>query len=632
MRKFFRFIFITISIFILLFAAAAIIIPIMYKDKILAVVKTELNENLDAKTDFKDISISLYHNFPHLSVRINDLTIIGKEAFRHDTLIAVKQADLVLDIKKAIKGKYDILKIDLVDPRIHAIVNARGVANWNIVKPTPAAQPTKESPHRFSVSLRHYAIMHGYITYKDDRRKVSVTIDDLVHEGSGAFASDDFTLKTKTSIGAMTVVSGKIPYISKVKTSMDFDIDVDNKNNKYSFDTKDIKVNGLNVSAKGYVQMPDTLHTAVDIQFSTPSNDFKDILSLVPGIYQEDFKDIQTSGKATLSGTIKGIYDQHQVPGFNIDLGIQNGSFQYPGLPQKVSNIQLTLNANNPDGNPDHTVINLSKAHVDFGPLPFDFHLLMKNPVSSQWVEAHAKGRIDLSQLGMFVKLPEGTKISGLIDADVAVMCPMAEVEKKDFDSVGASGTISINNLSYASKDYPGTFNLTSLSLAFDPDSVTVTDLKAQYLNTNFTGEGRVHNLLGYYLHNGILSGALRLTADHIDGNKWKQTFTTGQPKPTTPAPAETPFVAPADLNISFTAQVDEIEYDHVKIKNVQGLMVIGNEIINIQDVQAHALDGDVNINGHYSSIADKLNPDLDFEYKVSLGRLTVFHKHITSL
>ena len=624
MKKIIRFFFVTIGIFIFLFLAAAILVPILCKDKILAVVKTELNENLDAKTDFRDISLSLFRHFPHLSVRIHDLSITGKESFKKDTLISAQQIDLALDLQKALKGTYDILKIDFIKPRIHAIVHANGAANWNIVKPSKEKTTTTEGPQHFSINLRHYAIEHGFVEYTDEQQKMSVIVDDVVHEGSGSFKSEIFTLNTQTSINALTVVYGKVPYLSKVKTGINFDIDVDSKKNKYSFDTKAIKLNGLTLSAKGFVQLPDTSNTIVDVEFKTPSNDFKDFLSIVPGVYQNNFKDIKTTGKATIDGMVKGVYNQHHIPAFTLNIGVEDGSLQYPGLPQKIANVQMKLAITNPDGIPDHTVIDLKKGHMEFGPEPFDFNILVKTPLSDKRIEASAKGKLDLSQFNMFVKLDDGTKLSGIINANVSVKGAVADAEKRDFDSLDADGTITFENLNYSSKEYPDVATLNSMTLTFTPENITVSNLKAHYLNTQFSGDGSVNNLLGYYLHKGVLTGSIHLLADRIDGNKWKHTFTKPKAKVVTPQPVEEPFIAPSKLNISFNAEVDEIEYDHVKIKNVQGLMVMGDEVINIQNVQAHALDGEVKINGFYSSHNNKQNPDLDFEYLVSLGRLTV--------
>jgi len=630
LKKLIKHILLTFFIFFGLFLTAAILVPIYYKQEILSLVKKEIDNNIDARVNFKDVRLSLFRHFPHLSVRIENICVIGNNAFKKDTLFSAPDIDISLDLVKAVKGNYDILKIDFIKPRVCAVVDQKGVANWNIVKPTPAAPVNSAPAKHFSVKLRKYSIEHAYIVYRDEQQKMYATLENFSHEGTGDFKNDNFTLKTKTNADAITIISGKIPYLHRVQANMDFDLEVNNKTSEYSFDTKNIQLNGLHVSAKGVVRMQDTLNTFMDIQFNTPSNDFKDILSLVPGIYQKSFSDVKTTGSATLQGNIKGVYNKKQIPTFNLDLAIDNGSFQYPDLPQKVTDIQVKLNVHNPDGVIDHTVVNVEKGHVQLGPEPFDFHLCMKAPETSQWIEANAKGHIDLSQLKQFIKLDATTRLSGNINADVSIKGSLAAAEKKQLDSIDATGTISIENLEYASKDIPDVANINSMLLTFNPENVTVTNLKATFLETTFTGEGSIDNLLSYYLHNHTLTGSIHITGDKIDGNKWKKAFT----EPKTPAPKTTDtsvFVAPSNLNISLNASVDEIIYDRVKIKNVQGLMVMGDEVINLKNVVAHALEGEVNIDGYYSTKTDKKIPEMNFEYIVSFGKLVVAHKHIKS-
>ena len=615
MGKLIKRFFVAIGIILLLFIATAILVPVLFKDKIMALVKKELNEQLNATTDFKDVDISLFHSFPHLSVSIVDLSIVGKESFKNDTLMSAKSIDISLDLMKAINGTYDILNIGLITPRIHAIVHEDGAANWNITKPTPPSQPAAASKP-FALKLRKYGIENGYIEYNDEQGKMHVILENLNHHGSGDFSSDAFTLETKTTIDALSFVYGNISYLHKVNTKVDLDLGIDNKTSKYSFNTEKIQLNGLRLSAKGFVQMPDTNNMVMDINFNTPSNDFKDILSLVPGIYQSNFKDIKTTGKLTLNGFVKGTYNKKQMPAYMLNLGIQDGSFQYPDLPQKVSNIQVKLNVDNPDGVTDHTVVNLEKCHIDLGSQPFDFRMLLKTPVSNQWIDANAKGKIDLNQMQKFMKLEAGTKLTGVISADVSVKGSIAAAQKKQFEQLDASGTIGINDLTYASKDYPDGVDIYSLVLTFNPKNVTVSNLKGQYLHTIFNGDGGINNLLGYYLHNESLSGSFRFAADKIDVNKWMGTPST--PETTAAAkPSTEPFLVPSNLDIELHAEVGTVKYDNITLTAVQGGLVIRNQVVNLQSVSGKALDGSLKMSGFYSTKTDKKNPDIQFDYSV---------------
>ena len=608
-------IFITLGVLIVLLLATAVIIPVFFKDKIMAVVKKQLNEQLNAKTDFKDVDISVLRSFPRLSVSITELSVVGVETFKNDTLISAKSIDVALDLMKAINGKYDILNIGVISPRIHAIVEADGKANWDITKPTPATPEAAEESAPFALKLRKYSIENGYIEYNDKQGKMHAIIHNLVHTGAGDFSSDLFTLATKTTADAVTFINGGVPYLSKVKTAVDLDLEIDNKNSKYSFNTDKIQLNGLKLYTKGFVQMPDTSNMIMDVQFGTPSNDFKDILSLIPGIYTADFKDIKTTGKLALSGYVKGKYNATQMPAYMVNLGIDNASFQYPALPQKVSDIQVKLVVTNPDGVTDHTIVNLEKCHVVLGQEPFDLRMLLKNPMTAQWIDAAAKGHIDLGRMSQFVTLEAGTKLTGDIRADVAVKGSMAEAQKKQFDKIDAAGTININNLTYASKDYPDGVSINSLLMTFTPKNVTVANLSGAYMQTNFSGNGSVDNLLGYAMSDEPLIGSFTLVADKVDVNKFMGTPTT--PETTAAAPATDPFVVPANLDLQLNTTIGTVKYDDIVLTSVGGSMAVRNESLILKDLMGKAFDGTLKMNGSYSTKNDKKNPDISFEYNV---------------
>src|SRR5690348_4046085 len=60
---------------------AAIVTPLIFKDEIIAKVKTEINKNVKAKVDFSDVDLSLLRHFPKLSVALEDLSVTGKGEF-----------------------------------------------------------------------------------------------------------------------------------------------------------------------------------------------------------------------------------------------------------------------------------------------------------------------------------------------------------------------------------------------------------------------------------------------------------------------------------------------------------------------------------------------------------------------
>jgi len=64
-------------------------------------------------------------------------------------------------------------------------------------------------------------------------------------------------------------------------------------------------------------------------------------------------------------------------------------------------------------------------------------------------------------------------------------------------------------------------------------------------------------------------------------------------------------------------ASIDEVLYDKVQLKKLSGAMAVNDETVKLKDIHANALDGTMNINGSYSTKADKKHPDISLTYDV---------------
>ncbi|MBC7827195.1 MAG: hypothetical protein H7122_05585 [Chitinophagaceae bacterium] len=610
-KKFFKIFF----IFLILLIGFAFAAPYLFKGKIIELAKKEINKNINAKADFKDVDISFFKSFPKVSVSLQDFRIIGHNEFADDTLIAAKEINTSLDIMTVIKGAdYKLYSITIDEPRIHAIVLKDGRANWDIAKETEPATTANTEEKPYSLNLQHYAINNGYIHYDDASSNMSSEIINLNHEGNGDFTADLFTLVTKTSADAVSFVYGGIPYLSKTKTIMDADIEVDNKTGKYSFKKGAVKLNELILATDGFFQLVNDSTYNMDIQFNAASTDFKNILSLVPAVYKADFDKVKTSGKAVFNGFVKGTYSAKQMPAYNLNLAVENGFFQYPDLPLPVKNINLTMNVNNPDGITDHTIVNIPQAHIELDNEPFDFRLFMKTPMSDLFIDAAIKGKLNLSKVSQFVKLEPGTKLKGVMNADVAINGNMSAIEQQRYDEFRATGNILLKDFLYASTDYPDGVSLNYLAMAFNPKNVTLSDVQGQYMKTHFSGNGTINNLLGYVLKDQSLDGVLNVKADHINLDEWM-----GVSTDTTTASAEEskPFLVPSNIQFVVNTTVDKVHYDKIDLHNLSGSLEMADETVQLNNVKANALDGTMVINGKYSTKDNKLKPAISLTYDV---------------
>ncbi|HYH16635.1 MAG TPA: AsmA family protein, partial [Flavisolibacter sp.] len=147
---------------LLLVALAA---PFLFKGKIIKIAKEAINENLSAKVDFSDIDISFIRSFPKIAVTVEDIQVVGTGTFAKDTLLAARSIEAAVNFNSLFSNNYKVYRIQVEEPRIHAIINADGKTNWDITKPDTSAAAPAADTSTFQLALEEYAITNASIKY-----------------------------------------------------------------------------------------------------------------------------------------------------------------------------------------------------------------------------------------------------------------------------------------------------------------------------------------------------------------------------------------------------------------------------------------------------------------------------------
>lgn len=601
---------------VVLVVAALIAVPFLFKDTINNKIKTEINNQLNAKVDYGSFSLSLIRSFPNFNFSLNDLCVVGVDDFKNDTLVSVKNFGFTLDLMSVIKGdKYKLLALRLSEPQVHAIVNFNGKANWDIVKPSKDKTSDSEKT-AFSLEIKKYKIENGQIVYDDRMGNSYARISDLDFEGSGNVSDAVYDFVTKTEINELSYKSGAVPYLNKAKLSAQMNISVDNINNKYTFKENVVSINDLGLQFDGYVQ-PKKEATALDVKFKASQTEFKNILSLIPGIYQKNFSQIKTSGTLALDGNVKGEMKGESYPAFNLNIKVNNGMFQYPDLPVAVKNIFLAATVAKPQGSLDLSVVDISKLHVEAGADPVDVKINVRTPLSNPNVKANIVGRMNLSNVPKFYPI-EGLKtISGLLQLQLDFSGTKNDLDKKNYQTIHAAGNLKIANLVYDTKQTPMPVRVMDMQMVFNPQNVTLNSFSAAIGKSDFYATGTLNNFMAYAFGKGDLEGNLNLRSSQFDANEWLQkNETTKAAQPNDTAKAEY-FKVPAHIDFTVNSQIGKIFYEKIVLENAKGQIAIKDEAIHLNNIFANLLGGSATISAVYDTKA-KTHPDVTFTYAIN--------------
>ena len=90
-----------------------LVLPFVFKDKVITIVKKEANEMLNAKLDFESLDISLFSHFPSASIELNGLTLSGIDDFENDTLVSAESIDVAVNVMSLFSDKgFDVNYVD----------------------------------------------------------------------------------------------------------------------------------------------------------------------------------------------------------------------------------------------------------------------------------------------------------------------------------------------------------------------------------------------------------------------------------------------------------------------------------------------------------------------------------------
>src|SRR4051794_19872539 len=98
-----------------------LVLPLLFRDKIIQRAKIEVNRSVTANVDWRDAGLTFFRHFPNLTLRLDDLTVANRGRFQGDTLAAIRHLGVVLDlgsvVNYAIRGGQIVVRgVELDQP------------------------------------------------------------------------------------------------------------------------------------------------------------------------------------------------------------------------------------------------------------------------------------------------------------------------------------------------------------------------------------------------------------------------------------------------------------------------------------------------------------------------------------
>ena len=588
-------------------------IPVLFKDKIVALVTKTANNNLNATVSYKDSDLSIFSNFPSLSLSLNHVAVTNKAPFLGDTLYSAEHLYLNMGLFELFKTN-DPIKINSIKSEngfVNILINEDNIGNYDIAikKETNTNSTTNNS---FSFDINSYELSNMHFRYVDKTTNNEVTLDSIYHTGKGNFGNDIFNLDTNTE-AILSLVVNNTSFLKNIAVKLNAILALDINNLKYTFKENKGFINQLPLEFQGFIQLVDN-NQLYDLTFKTPTSSFTNALGLFPEEITGNLKSIQTEGNFDLNGFFKGTLSDNTIPSFNIAMSSKNAMFKYKDLPKAVKNIFLEAEIINKTGLAKDTYLAANKLSFKIDEDIFNASGSVSNISNNPFVNLKANGIINLANISKVYPVSIEKQLEGVLKANITTAFDMNAIEKKNYARIKNSGEISINNFKYEGDDVANPFYINTSKVNFNSNNIQLTEFNAKTGNSDLALKGSLNNFYGFLFNNEQLKGNFSLNSNTIKVDDFlSKSSSTGTEKKST-------LKIPSFLDISVTAKADNVIYDNINLKNMTGNLSIKEESVILKQLNTSVFGGNIDFSGNISTKEN--NPK--FSMDIALNQLNI--------
>ncbi len=621
---------------LLLVVLAMFIVPFFYKDKIKEMAKTEMNNQLNARVDFSDLELSLFRGFPDFSIGLTSLSVVN---LPEDTLLQVDGLYVTVGLMSVFRNEpLEIISVLIDSPNLSLKVNERGSENWDIVKETEKETETvKENNDPMVFLLKKLEIRNGNFTYRDDESHIMATLQDFNGFLKGEFNEDrtDMTLKLQTD--DVSVIVDEVMYLTHAVVRMDAVVDANLEDEIYNLKNNSIYLNGLRLNFEGSVAyVNDDL--SLMLVYNAPDNSFRQLLSLIPAVYQQDYEKLNTTGNFTMDGYVKGVYSEDKIPDFKLDTKVSGAEISYEGMPASINEIAFDLLVDSKGNNLDNMVMKLDKFTGSIGKDKIKFDLMLTNLISDPYIDTKISAGLHLDNLKQIFPQEELSSLSGELLADFTVKGHVSAAENNDYKNMLAMGSLIANALHY---NDPGNYpvDIRHAQFNFSPSQIDIIGFDSKINGNNLTANGKIENYLSYFLKDDLFTGTLQMQSNKLGINKLLEPWSseggagTSEPGSADGSTREEITYIPENLDVVISLKADTVVYQKLVFTDFNSKVHVHEGKVDFEAFNSDFLGGLINLQGFYVATPD-IEPHIDFNLNLkdmnvsqAYQNLTVFEK-----
>ena len=563
---------------------------VIKKDEVIAYFIKEANKQLLTPVDVAKIDLSIWSQFPRVSVELRGITVIESVVDQKGVLANAERLSFLFDPIELIKQNFQIDVVRIKNAEINLLVNAAGEINYKLLGTAKSGESTL-------FEITQIELENVQVSYLNERSEVEVHT--LINNGKAKLKSAGGRLETSAEAELISEgigVSGKNYMAQKplhIKTKLISNIG----EKKYDFEDTYITINEGRFQVSGNL---DVANRAIDLKFDGVNTDIQTITSLLPQEYLNYLEKYKSRGELFFEGTINGGYGDKTSPLINLDFGAKDATIYHPGYNKRLTELNLNGNFNNGS----------SRSSRDYKLRIADFYCVLdKKELSGKLsienferytTELRLKGEADINSVLTLFPGKITKTAYGSLDLDFELAGDLKKSGNKK--GISTQGEVGLKNISMVFEGERLPLNRINGNLTFRGNDLAVSDLSGYVGRSDFLLNGFIKDFGAMILDkNNPITLQADLIAGYMDFDELlKSNFASRDTSYNKGKEYE--FKISPDIFLDFNCSVDHVKFDRFHARKVKGNLNIHNQIAILNNIGFSSLGGRVNISGSVNS------------------------------
>ena len=429
---------------LLLIAGSASLFLYFNSDRIKSYLVNELNRQLNAKVEVKNITFSPWKRFPHTTLWFQEVTVSpNKENTLHqgEPLLHADQLHLVFDLSDIIRKKYNLKRVHISEGFLNIHIYENGSNNYTLWK-TPADGQDKS----FSIDLRDVELRNMELSYAQHPGKIHLKGYSRRTSLRGNFTEKGMKISGRSETTLLYLLIHNLESETAMEHKLAFAIEKHDE--QLDFSLTELKTGGLSFYGTGNISTGEKKE--MDFSIHGEKLDIRNIVENIPARYRERLRIPKSSGQLDINATIKGPVSGNMVPHIEVIFSMTGAEIVFRDIPHRISNINCQgLFTNGPDNHLRSSRLELTSFSASYGSGSVKGKAGVTN-FTKPVIKGEWTGDLKLEEIKYLLPEINRPEMSGFLRSNISFsMMPAGfpAISLNDFAGAGVQGHLSLKGL-----------------------------------------------------------------------------------------------------------------------------------------------------------------------------------------